>query len=122
MSPLNSALDGVKESWDIAPEPMKTHPIDGCVWVRAIAYIRNNATGEVRQYPTDEVLDIGEPLPSVFNWEENNYACDCNRYLFFERAGGREVPFNKIIECGEGKYSVNLANAKDGEIYYREFD
>lgn len=107
--------------WLIDPEPGKTHPIEEAVWVKAIAHIRLNATGEVRQYETSEIKDLDSPIPSTFNWAENNYACDCNRHLFFERAGGNEPDWEEA-ECGEGKYAVNLANAKTGEIYYREFD
>lgn len=105
-------------NWEIDPEPMKTHPMEGCTWVRAIAHIRLNATGEVRKYATSEVLQEGDKYPSVFNWEENNYACDCNRALFFARAKGEDEP---DVECGDGLYSVNLYNAKTGEVYYNEF-
>lgn len=115
---MGTTLNNAKD-WIIAPEPMKTHPMDGCIWVKAIAHIRKNDTGEVRLYPTDEILTVGESFPSVFNWEENNYACDCNRALFFARASDEEDP---DVECSDGKYAVNLSNAKDGAIYYREFE
>jgi len=96
----------------------KSHPIKGGSWVRAIAHIRKNETGEIRQYETHEILADGEGFPSVFNWEENNYSCDCNRELFFERAAGNEI---ETEECSDGRFSVNLENPVTGEIYYREF-
>jgi hypothetical protein len=83
--------------------------------VECIAEIRKNSTGEVVEYPTIEYIDYGSETPNVFNWEENNFSCDCNRSIFFEGS------YNDN-ECSDGKYSVNLKNAKDGKIYYREFE
>lgn len=91
-------------------------------WVRCVAEIRNNDTGEVREYETDEILEDGEEHPNVFNWAENNFACDCNRLLFFSRANGEECDEDWEQECSSGKFSVNLKNKKDGMVYYREFD
>lgn len=82
--------------------------------VKCIAEIRNNETGEIKEYLTNEPFYLGSEHPSVFNWEENNFSCDCNRHLFF--TDGQEE-----LECSDGKYSVNLKNAKDGKIYYSEF-
>jgi hypothetical protein len=99
----------------------ETHERAGMIWVECIAEIRNNETGEVREYETHEILNNGEEHPSVFNWEENNYACDCNRHLFFKRVNNDENDEDWDIECTHGKYSVNLKNKKDGKVYYREF-
>lgn len=108
-----------------------SHPVKDGSWVKVIAHIRNNSTGEVREYLTNEILHDEEEHPSVFNWEENNYSCDCNRSLFFEYAlmpcgGDGEDAMDKAEamgagRCGEGGFSVNLENPVDGEIYYREF-
>ncbi len=97
------------------------HQIDKCIWVECIAEIRNNATGEIREYETQEILEIGNNHPSVFNWEENNYACDCNRRLFFKRTKGEETEDDWNTDCSDGKFSVNLKNKKDGIVYYREY-
>ncbi len=99
------------------------HLIDNCIWVECIAEIRNNETGEIREYETEEILEAGDEHPSVFNWEENNYSCDCNRCLFFKYANDEDVSDDEFdsIECSEGKFSVNLKNKKDGKIYYREY-
>lgn len=96
--------------------------IEGFVHVECIAEIRYNETGEVREYETIELLDIDCKQPSVFNWEENNYSCDCNRHLFFKRAKNEETEEDWDITCTDGKYSVNLRNKKNGEVYYREFN
>lgn len=92
------------------------------IWVECIAEIRDNETGEVREYETNEIIDIDSKYPSVFNWEENNYACDCNRRLFFKRVKNEETEEDWDIACSDGKYSVNLKNKKNGEVYYREFN
>ena len=99
----------------------ETHQIKDCIWVECIAEIRKNDTGEIRQYETHEILTIGDEHPSVFNWEENNYSCDCNRLLFFNRAKDEEKDEDWDVECTDGKFSVNLKNKKDGNVYYREY-
>lgn len=89
-------------------------------WVCVVAHIRKNETGEVRRYDTEELLEEGDKHPSVFNWEENNFSCDCNRELFFERAARHEIDID-VTKCSDGRYSVNLENPATGEVYYREF-
>ena len=88
--------------------------------VQAIALIRDNTTGEVVEYPTEELLEEGEASPSDFNWSENNYSCDCNRRLFFQRVKG--VKEEDDVPCSDGLFSVNLKNALTGEVYYKEFE
>ncbi len=95
------------------------HPIKDGVWVKIIAEIRKNDTGEIREYETCEILMNDEDYPNPFNWSENNYSCDCNRRLFFDRAGGGDEDWNTLCTCGA--FSVNLKNKKDGDCYYREF-
>lgn len=99
----------------------RTSKIDNHILVECIVEIRDNKTGEIREYETQELLGIGEEYPSVFNWGENNYSCDCNRRLFFKRVENEETDEDWDMECSNGKFSVNLKNKKDGEIYYREF-
>ena len=92
------------------------------IWVKCVAEIRDNATGEIREYETHEILEIGKEHPFFFNWAENNYSCDCNRRLFFKRAKNEETEDDWNAECSNGKFSVNLKNKKDGKVYYREYD
>lgn len=87
--------------------------------IRCIAHIRKNDAGEVRRYPFDESGEEDQDLPSTYLWEEGNYACDCNRELFFERSKGVEIDNEK---CSHNRFAVNLENAETGEIYYREFE
>lgn len=51
-------------------------------------------------YPADEDGDVSGPR---YMWAFGNYACDCNRHLFFERALGNE-PDDET--CGHGAYEV----------------
>lgn len=101
---------------------IKTHPLKNARWVRCVAHIRKNVTGEVRRYETYEILEDGETRPSVFNWEENNYACDCNRELFFGYAAGLKYEDMPDRECTHGQFSVNIENPVTSEIYYQEFE
>lgn len=98
-----------------------SHQIKDSIWVECIAEIRNNETGEIRRYSTDEILATGEDHPSVFIWKEGNFACDCNRLLFFKRANQEESDEDWDEQCSDGKFSVNLINAANGMYYYREF-
>jgi hypothetical protein len=91
------------------------------VRVECIAEIRNNETGEVRDYETEEILEVGNSHPNTFNWAEHNYSCDCNRLLFFKRAKGEETEDDFEVDCSSGKFSVNLKTKKDCNVYYREF-
>jgi len=99
-----------------------THPLEGACWVRCVAHLRQNATGEVRRYETDAILEDGEEVPSVFNWKENNYSCDCNRALFFGYAVGLKYEDMPERRCTHGQFSANLENPVTGEIFYREFE
>ena len=40
---------------------------------------------------------------AVFMWSEGNYACDCNRYLHFQRALGED---EDDVVCSKGRYEV----------------
>jgi len=99
---------------------IKTHPIENGKWVKAIARIRNNETGDIRDYESREIMKDGDKHPLTFNWAENNFSCDCNRRGFFRQAGfDYELEENNV--CGEGAYSVQLVNPVDGKVYYDEF-
>lgn len=91
---------------------------DSSFLVKCVAHIRKNETGEVRRHETIEIINDGEKHPRVFNWEENNFSCDCNREIFFERSAGNEI---ETEACSSGRFSVNMENPVTGEIYYREF-
>lgn len=76
----------------------------------ATVFIRDNATGEVRTMPwEDDWVDVDDYL-----WSEGNYACDCNRALFFARAVGEDDPSRS---CGDGAYSVRIVSSDGRELY-----
>lgn len=84
-----------------------------------VVHIRNNQTGVVVDYVTNSWWGDQEPShPNVSIWEEGNYACDCNRSLFF-------YDWSEDVEdcsCGEEAFSVNISNPVDGVIFYREYE
>jgi hypothetical protein len=71
--------------------------------------IRCNATGKIRVYHEDSPwLESSE-----FGWTEGNYSCDCNRRLFFERAGGGDPDLDET-RCGDRAYTVIKVIFPDG--------
>ena len=87
-------------------------------WVPIVAHIRENATGKIRTYSIDGVLEDGAEFVSTFIWEHGNYSCDCNRELFFGYANDED---EKDVVCGDYRYSVNLEDPKTGAVFYREY-
>lgn len=83
----------------------------------ATAHIRRNADSVVRDYPTTwDVVDEFEV--DEYLWSEGNYSCDCNRALFFARAGGEPDP---VRPCGEVAFSVQIVGT-DGKVLYQDDD
>ena len=66
--------------------------------------IRRNSDGVVRTY-IDKF-----PWDGDFIWADGNYACDCNRYLFFMRAGGEDEGDLIDDRCGDDGYSVRITD------------
>lgn len=73
-------------------------------------FIRREATKEVRTYKEEF------PWESDYIWSEGNYACDCNRHLFFERAAGIEPPDNEP-RCGDDAYAIRIEDETGKELY-----
>lgn len=69
--------------------------------------IRKNDTGEERSFQQDDEWQEH----SDFMWTEGNYACDCNRAIFFAEAGGEDEP---EVTCSDGKYSIVSIVLADG--------
>lgn len=110
------AKEEIKDGWQFANW---IYPIrnEGAMY-KAIAHIRNNETGEVVQHETSVCMDDNGD-PDCFNWEENNFSCDCNRGLFFYREKGLDDP---DYPCDMNAFSANLSNPVDGKVFYREFE
>ena len=81
------------------------------------AYIINNETKEARWFNTE--VDDRYADGVLFNWQENNFSCDCNRHLSWLRAGGPgpdDDPHhnNAERECGQTAYRVPYIEWEDG--------
>ena len=85
--------------------------------VDVLVHIRKNETGEVRIYKDDLYLDE-DNLPNTFIWEDGNYACDCNRRLFFARVNDEDEDWES--GCSDTEYSVNIMLGN--ECIYSEFE
>ena len=64
--------------------------------------LKDTHTGEVKVIEDDYAEDITE-WDVVFNWEENNYSCDCNRGAFF---------YDEDFPCGDGRFELIKIEAK----------
>lgn len=73
-------------------------------------HITERATGETRAHHADYEFD-------AFIWSEGNYACDCNRALFFARAKGQRDP---DIPCSTGRFVLRIVDDVTGRELYRD--
>jgi hypothetical protein len=74
--------------------------------------IRRNADGLVRKYEDDCEWQEG----SDYLWGDGNYACDCNRSLFFARAVGDDDDSERP-PCGGELYSVRITGSAGNVLY-----
>lgn len=75
-------------------------------------HIKKIATGEIRIFTDkDGIWDD----TALWIWTEGNYMCDCNRALFFARAGGEDDTEAWSQKCGDQEvYSVPFIELEDG--------
>lgn len=85
--------------------------------IPCIVHVKRNADGELRQYRGLEWHDDSD-YPD-FIWADGNYACDCNRHLFFCRAAGDEP--DDRPPCGGNVYAVRVTDEQGKELY-SDFD
>lgn len=84
----------------------------------ADVYIRHVPTGEVRICRGEELVD-SELGWTPFIWLDGNFSCDCNRRLFFERAGGIDRGDPSTSPCGDGEYEIDkIVRVSSGELLY----
>jgi hypothetical protein len=79
--------------------------------VKYTVHIRNNATGEVREY-RDNLDWHGS---SLYWWSEGNMSCDCNREPTWIMAGGGEPPDN--CDCGHSRFAITRIVLDDGTVF-----
>lgn len=77
-----------------------------------VVEIRHNETGEVRQ-------DKSHRFFGPFIWADGNYACDCNRALFFARAAGEDDPDRG---CGTTAFSLRVLGEDGKTVLYEDDD
>jgi len=78
-------------------------------------HIKRNSDGLVRVYHDESDFYSG----GEFQWLDNNYACDCNRHILFQRIAGEEDESDWDIECSNTLYSIVkfvLPNGKEIEV------
>ncbi len=76
--------------------------------------VRDNETGETRVVIMDDLDgDEWDEEVAEFLWLEGNFSCDCNRGIWFRRAGGEEEE-PPDHDCGETRYSVAWIEFADG--------
>lgn len=79
--------------------------------------IRENATGVVRTYRPEYLPQYDNDEDGTrFQWTDGNYACDCNRALFFMRAGGEQPAWDGGGECGMTRYAVLSITMPNGKV------
>lgn len=76
-----------------------------------VVEIRRNADGVVRQ-------DRSHRFYGDFVWSDGNYACDCNRSLFFYRCVDEEEKARDRM-CGDTDFSVRVLDI-DGKVLYED--
>ena len=81
--------------------------------------IRENSSNFIQEYDSFLFKDPDTGKALIWIWEEGNYSCDCNRRLFFYQNIGIELA-DSALECGEGKYSVEISNI-NGQVIYSDF-
>lgn len=77
-------------------------------------HIMRVSTGEVRVYNYPGEWDYGHD----YMWSDGNYGCDCNRSLFFARAGGEP---DDETQCGETAFKI-VKITQDGKEIDIDFD
>ena len=83
--------------------------------------IRQNSDGLERKKTEPEYgeWEDNEDGHTEFLWSDGNYACDCNRQLFWNRIAAE--PDESLKLCSQHLYSVKLTD-KDGNILYSDYD
>lgn len=85
-------------------------------------HLLDRRTGERAVFSADFLReDTAEPF-SDWIWREGNFACDCNRALFFARALKRDDPERPLCTQGRvNRYIVEkIVRVEDGATVYGE--
>ena len=77
-----------------------------------------NATGAIATGDFDTKNDDIDL--AVYQWEDGNFSCDCNRSLFFSRFSG--TLDRACGDCGDTLFSVEILDKKTGRAVYSELN
>ena len=77
--------------------------------------IIDSQTGEARWHGVEWDWFHDDGSDDMYWWTDGNFGCDCNRFLEFERAAGKD-PDDEEAVCGSGpnRYRVTHAELPDG--------
>ena len=89
--------------------------------IPCIAAIKQNSTGEIREFPIFLFIEEGETEPDFYDWECGNYSCDCNREEFFYCVG-EQYEYTGYSGCSDDRFSVNIFNEETKEVIYKEYE
>lgn len=82
--------------------------------------IMRNSDGVIRHDKDGWEWDVERKdsfdVDSFFLWSDGNFACDCNRAMFFAHAGGDPDP---SVSCGMALYSVQIRDP-NGLVVYKD--
>jgi hypothetical protein len=73
---------------------------------------------EITDTCTGEKATVIEPEFDEYLWTDGNYACDCNRGIFFDRGRGVQPNFDDY-KCGSERFKIRVTN-EGGEVVYAE--
>jgi len=76
--------------------------------------IRKNDIGESRWFDAGDSYDN-----ELWQWTEGNYSCDCNRALFWARAGNED---DIDIDCSDGRFTAVVVVFEDGGHLNLDYD
>lgn len=83
-------------------------------------WLKRVADGCVRQLPS-EPGNWNEDANEYY-WTDGNNACDCNRFLYFERAAGADPDVaDAMAQCGDTAYLLRVCD-EQGNVLHNEFD
>ncbi len=79
--------------------------------------IKDTPSGEVRMLELNSFeWDHADPNADRL-WSEGNYACDCNRAIFFAKAKGEPAPG---CPCGYERFLIRVTDKATGAVLYDE--
>jgi hypothetical protein len=88
-------------------------------------HLRDNTTGERYVYYDDSDWagwdeDRNADYQIEWMFGDGNYACDCNRALYFEAAKTGKWPNNPDRDCGHERYTIEriVERGTDRVVYY----